>query len=117
VLARDYLDCGPRRWPRTFRHLLADPIERKLPHLHVPTVVARGSRDPTVPHGWAREVVALLPDGHLVEVAGAGRTLNYSAPRALANIVRPLIPDAARVKHGDACRRTVSIQAVSRANV
>jgi pimeloyl-ACP methyl ester carboxylesterase len=91
VLARDYLDCGPRRWLRTFRVLLDDPVEHKLRHLRVPTVVVRGSRDPTVPRAWAEEVVALLPDGRLAEVPGAGHTLNYSAPDELATIVRPLL--------------------------
>jgi pimeloyl-ACP methyl ester carboxylesterase len=92
VLARDYLACGPRRLLRTFRFLLADPIEHKLRHLHVPTIVARGSNDPTVPRAWAQEVVDLLPDGRLAEVPGAGHTLNYSAPGELAEIVRTLLP-------------------------
>jgi pimeloyl-ACP methyl ester carboxylesterase len=92
VLARDYLACGPRRLLRTFRFLLDDPVEHKLHHLRVPTIVARGSRDPTVPRAWAQEVAALLPDGRLIEVPGAGHTLNYSAPDELAEIVRTLWP-------------------------
>jgi pimeloyl-ACP methyl ester carboxylesterase len=91
VLARDYLDCGPRRWLATFRALLDDAIEHKLGYLRVPTIVVRGSRDPTVPRAWAEEVVALLPNGQLAEVPGAGHTLNYSAPNELADITRQLL--------------------------
>ncbi|WP_433271370.1 alpha/beta fold hydrolase [Actinosynnema sp. CS-041913] len=93
VLARDYVDAGPRRVLGTFRHLLADPIERKLHHLRTPTVVVRGDRDPVVPRSWAREVVALLPDGRFAEVPGAGHTLNYSAPAELAGIALALLAE------------------------
>ncbi len=71
--------------------MLADPVERKLPHLHTRTVVVRGSRDPVVPARWAREVAEALPRGHLVDVPGAGHTLNYSAPVELARITRLLL--------------------------
>jgi hypothetical protein len=37
-------------------------------------------------------VVDLLPDATLVEVPGAGHTLNYSAPGELAEIVQTLLP-------------------------
>jgi pimeloyl-ACP methyl ester carboxylesterase len=94
LLARDYLDCGPRRWFATFRFLLHDPIERKLRHVHTPTVVVRGSHDTVAPRAWAEEVAALLPDGRLAEVPGAGHTLNYSAPAELARITRPLLGKA-----------------------
>jgi pimeloyl-ACP methyl ester carboxylesterase len=45
VIARDYLDCGPRRLLGTLAHAFADRIERKLPRVTVPTLVARGERD------------------------------------------------------------------------
>jgi pimeloyl-ACP methyl ester carboxylesterase len=92
VIARDYLVCGPRRFLATSRALLADPVERKLPRLHPPTVVVRGEHDPLVPRAWAERVVAGLPHGRLVEVPGTGHAVNFSAPRALAAIVRPLLP-------------------------
>jgi pimeloyl-ACP methyl ester carboxylesterase len=91
VLGRDYLDCGTRRFVQTFAHTLADPIERKLPLVDVPAVVVRGTRDAVVPHAWAAQVARLLPKGHLVEVPGAGHTLNYSAPGSLARVTRPLL--------------------------
>ncbi len=91
LLARDYIDCGPRRYFATFAHKLADPIERKLHLVASPAIVARGRRDPIVPHEWAAEVAELLPSGRLVEVRGAGHTLNYSAPGELAQMARELL--------------------------
>ncbi|WP_188186857.1 alpha/beta fold hydrolase [Nonomuraea sp. SYSU D8015] len=94
VLARDYLDCGPRRLLNTFRAALADPIERKLHHVHVPAVVVRGTKDPIVTHEWVQEVVRRLPRGRLAEVPGAAHTLNFSAPAELARIVTTLLENA-----------------------
>jgi pimeloyl-ACP methyl ester carboxylesterase len=91
VVTRDYVDCGPRRLLATFAHTLTDPIERKLPLINVPAIVARGSRDPIVSRQWAAEVVQLLPHGRLAEVPDAGHTLNYSAPDELATITRELL--------------------------
>lgn len=91
VLGRDYLDSGARRILATFRFLLADPVERKLPGLGVPCVVVRGSRDPIVSREWAQECVSLLPRGSPAEVPGAGHTLNYSAPAELARITCALL--------------------------
>lgn len=91
VLARGYLDSGTRRFFATLVHKLTDPIERKLPLVASPTVVVRGARDPIVPHEWAAEVTGLLPFGRLVEVPGAGHTVNYSAPDELARITRTLL--------------------------
>jgi len=94
VLARDWLACGPRRYFGTLRHLLHDPVEEKLGHLTSRVVVARGTRDAVVPHAWAAQVAAGVPNGELAEVPDAGHTLNWSAPGPLAGLVRPLLADA-----------------------
>jgi pimeloyl-ACP methyl ester carboxylesterase len=91
VLVPDWIACGPRRYVQTLAYMLADPVERKLPRLEVSTVVVRGGRDPIVPREWAREVVLGLPQGRLAEVPGVGHTVNWSAPLALARLVRPLL--------------------------
>ena len=91
VLLRDWAACGARRYAATFAYLLTDPLERKLPHVPVPTVVVRGARDPVVPRAWAEEVTRTLPCGRLEEVPGVGHTVNWSAPERLARIVRPLL--------------------------
>jgi 2-hydroxy-6-oxonona-2,4-dienedioate hydrolase len=44
-----------------------------------------------VPQRWAEEAAALVPDGRLAVVPGAGHTLNYNAPAELARICRPLL--------------------------
>jgi pimeloyl-ACP methyl ester carboxylesterase len=93
VLMVDWVACGPRRYAQTLRHVLADPVERKLGHVEVTTIVARGGRDPIVPRAWADEVVAGLPQGRLAEVPGVGHTLNWSAPKELAALVRPLLAE------------------------
>ena len=38
----DYLHAGFRRPVRTFRYMLEDRIEERLPQMHVPTLVVRG---------------------------------------------------------------------------
>jgi pimeloyl-ACP methyl ester carboxylesterase len=91
VLLRDWAACGAKRYAATFAYLLTDPIERKLPHVPVPTVVVRGARDPVVPREWAEEVTQRLPAGRLEEVPGVGHTVNWSASERLARIVRPLL--------------------------
>jgi 2-hydroxy-6-oxonona-2,4-dienedioate hydrolase len=88
VQVRDYLHLSPGRALRTFRNMLRDPTEDKLPHVRVPTLVVRGSRDTIVPHRWAEEVCRLLPRGRLVVIPGAAHTVNYNAPLELARVVR-----------------------------
>jgi pimeloyl-ACP methyl ester carboxylesterase len=96
VLSLDWVACGPRRYARTLASLLHDPVERKLRHVTVPTLVVRGARDPIVPRTWAREVAQGLPDGRLAEVPGKGHTLNWSAPKELTRLVRPLLAEVER---------------------
>jgi 2-hydroxy-6-oxonona-2,4-dienedioate hydrolase len=93
VLLRDLLDAGPRRVLCTFRHMLEDRIEEKLPHVQVPTLVVRGARDTTVPQRWAEEATRLLPRGRLIVIPGAPHTVNYNAPLELVRVVRPFIQD------------------------
>lgn len=92
VQARDYLACGPRRFYRTFRYLLHDPIEEKVARLRAPTLVVRGEHDPVVPRGWAEELAARAPLGRYLEVPDAPHGLNYSAPEGLVRAIGPLLP-------------------------
>ncbi len=91
IIARDYRDCGVRRLVRTFRYAIDDRIEDKLPSMHLPTLVVRGSRDPIVPQAWAEEVTRRLPHGRLVIIPGFGHTLNYAAPDELVRVVHPFL--------------------------
>lgn len=65
----DYRKCGLRRLLKTFRLALEDLVEEKLPQVHVPTLVVRGSLDKVVSQAWAEEAARLLP---------AGRTRSYT---------------------------------------
>jgi pimeloyl-ACP methyl ester carboxylesterase len=91
VVRQDYRDAGVRRVLATFRHALRDRIEDKLPHLDMPVLVVRGTRDPIVPQRWAEEAVRLLPRGRLAVVDGAAHTMNFTSPDALARVVRPFV--------------------------
>ena len=91
---RDYYEAGLARGWRTFRYTLADWIEDKLPHLHAPALVVRGSRDPIVPQRWAEEVVRLLPRGRLVVIPGGSHCVNYTTPRQFARVVRAFVGPA-----------------------
>lgn len=93
ALVPDWIACGARRYAETLAYMLADPVERKLRHVPVGSVVVRGGRDPVVPAEWAREVASGLPHGRLAEVPGVGHTVNWSAPTELARIVRPLLKE------------------------
>jgi pimeloyl-ACP methyl ester carboxylesterase len=92
VAARDYADCGLRRAAATFRHALRDPVERKLPLVHAPTLVVRGTVDPIVSQRWAQTVAATVPHGRLALVPGP-HTLNYTQPLALARVVHAYLEE------------------------
>jgi 2-hydroxy-6-oxonona-2,4-dienedioate hydrolase len=91
ISAREYPHCGLRRLIRTFRYALEDRIEEKLPHMRVPALVVRGSRDPIVPQRWAEEATRLLPMGRLAVIPGAPHTVVYDAPLKLVRVVRPFL--------------------------
>jgi pimeloyl-ACP methyl ester carboxylesterase len=82
VIARDYLDAGPRRALGTIRHALDDHIDRTLPQVTVPVRIIRGDADPIVPQSWA-EAATRLARGRLTVIDG-GHTLNFSRPAAVA---------------------------------
>lgn len=88
---RDYREAGLRRAWKTFRLALADPVREKLPAVRAPVLVVRGSRDPIVPEGWAREVARLLPRGRLETVPGGPHVVNYTTPAALVRVIRPFL--------------------------
>jgi 2-hydroxy-6-oxonona-2,4-dienedioate hydrolase len=88
---RDSLAAGPRRLICTIRYGLEDRIEKQLPHVHVPALVVRGSRDTIVPRRWAEEATRLLPSGGLIQIPGAGHAVNYNAPSELARVVLPFL--------------------------
>jgi len=91
VLVREFLPAGVTRTLRALRHALDDPIEEHLPHVYIPTLVVRGSRDPIVPQEWAERVTHLLPDSQLVVIEGAAHAVNFNAPERLVKLVQSFI--------------------------
>lgn len=91
IMALDYWHAGLHRVIRTFRMSLEDPIEGKLPHVRVPTLVVRGSRDVIVTQAWAEEVTRLLPRGRLVVIPGVMHTINFYQPLELTRVVLPFL--------------------------
>lgn len=93
VLLREYALAGIPRTIRTLQYAFEDPMEQHLPHVHVPTLVVRGSRDPIVPQDWVEKVNRLLPNSQLVVVQGAGHAVNFNSPDRLVCLVRSFLQD------------------------
>lgn len=91
VLLREYFASGIRRTIRTLQYSFADCIEEHLPHVQIPTLIVRGSRDPIVTQGWVDEVHRLLPASQLVVVHGAGHAVNFNSPEKLVPIVQSFL--------------------------
>ena len=96
VLLREYMLAGIPRTIRTLRYAFEDHMEEHLSHVHVPTLVVRGSRDPIVPQEWAEKVNHLLPNSQLVVVQGAGHAVNFNSPDRLVHLARSFLQDAPR---------------------
>jgi pimeloyl-ACP methyl ester carboxylesterase len=92
----DYAKAGLGRALQTMRVLICDHIEDKLPHITVPTLVVRGSRDPVVPQSWATEMAELLPQGRLLVLEGGTHTLNYTDPERFAAAVKVFLLEGER---------------------
>lgn len=91
ILVFDTLQAGIPRVVRTFRYMMQDRIEEKLPRMEAPTMVVYGSRDPLIPDRWAEEATRLLPDGRCRVIPGAPHDVNYSASLELARVTRPFL--------------------------
>ncbi len=64
-----------------------------LASLRVPAVVVVGMNDAILPPERGREMVALLPQARLVEIAGAGHMPMMEAPRQVAEALMGLIAE------------------------
>jgi len=91
IVLKDYRKCGLKRAWETLGYALRYPLEDKLPLVHAPTLVVRGSKDPIAPQRWVEEVTRRLPKGRLKVVPGASHTLNQSAPLEFVRVIRPFL--------------------------
>jgi pimeloyl-ACP methyl ester carboxylesterase len=87
IALSDYLKFGVARFNWTFRDMIANRIEHKLPKVRTPTLVVWGTRDYIVPRRSVERVAELLPNGELAVVPGAAHGMNYSSPGPLADAI------------------------------
>jgi 2-hydroxy-6-oxonona-2,4-dienedioate hydrolase len=92
----DYRKCGLRRMFRSFQYQLKDRIEDKLPRIHAPVLIVRGSNDPICNQRWCEELTRLSPCGRLVMIPRVAHTLVYTAPVELVRVTRPFFNQAKR---------------------
>ncbi|HEX5442876.1 MAG TPA: alpha/beta hydrolase [Pirellulales bacterium] len=69
------------------RHMLNDPIERKLPQVIHPVLMMRGERDKLVPQRWFDEAARLVGARRCVVIPGEGHSIHYTAARQVADAV------------------------------
>jgi 2-hydroxy-6-oxonona-2,4-dienedioate hydrolase len=91
VTMRDWRDAGAKVLLRTFRDCVRHRIEDVLPRIEAPTLVVRGELDPIVPQRWAEEATALLADGRLAVLGGAGHTITNTHPDAMVEMALPFL--------------------------
>ena len=64
-----------------------------LPRIRCPTLIVRGAESDILSPEIAKRMLEALPDGRLVEVAGAGHTVPGDQPDAFARAVRAFIEE------------------------
>ena len=94
VVLRDYLRCGPVWFLTQLRHMIAYPIEERVPEIHVPFLVMRGGNDPIAGTEWCRKLRSRAPDGSFVEVPGHRHVVQFSAAPTVASAIRAFITPA-----------------------
>jgi len=72
-----------------------DPVDlwEPLPRITCPTLIVRGALSDILSPEIAKRMLEALPDGRLVEVAGAGHTVPGDQPDAFARAVRAFIEE------------------------
>jgi 2-hydroxy-6-oxonona-2,4-dienedioate hydrolase len=90
-LLSEYRRAGFGRVAGTYREMLRDRMEDRLPEVAAPVLVVRGDRDPIAPEAWAERVASLAPHGRLVVVPGAAHTMNHYQVEELARVVEPFL--------------------------
>lgn len=91
ILVRDVWNARPWRVLATLSHSVRNAIEADLVRVTAPTLVVAGRRDPIAPDGW-RDEAARLANGELVVVPDAAHNVATTAPTAVADAIRRLLP-------------------------
>jgi proline iminopeptidase len=85
--------CSSATFESLLRHLADGGFAHRLAHLNVPVVTVIGGASP-MPAGVAEEMTALLPEGDLVIVPGAGHLPWHERPGCIADVLALLKPSA-----------------------
>jgi pimeloyl-ACP methyl ester carboxylesterase len=93
IWLRDFLLAGPFLAIRTLKLAMQDDQLARLPDVQQPGIVIGGGRDPIVTSRWVRQMASRLPRARAIIIEGAPHALNYSAPRAVARIIRTAFQD------------------------
>lgn len=100
LLLADSSRAGWGRVARTYRYMLADHIEHKLPDIAQPTLIIRGSCDPIVPQRWAEQASAMLPHGSWESIDGGAHIVHYTLPHSSGLVIRRFFDDIGWAPHG-----------------
>ena len=87
IVLTDYVRCGVPWYLTQVRHMLAYPLEERVPELSSPLLVVRGSRDPIAGLEWCRRLRDAARAGRLVQIPGGFHVAQHSAPRAVASAI------------------------------
>jgi pimeloyl-ACP methyl ester carboxylesterase len=100
VALTDYARGGVRRYALTLRSMIGNRIGAKLAQVEQPTLVVWGTRDYIVPYAFVMRITDLLPCARLAVIPGAAHGINYSHPRAFAEVLLPFLLASQRVPAG-----------------
>lgn len=93
LLLSDSTRAGWGRVLRTYRYMLDDRIEQKLPDIAQPTLLLRGSADPIVPQRWIEQASRILPNGGWDVVEGGAHIVHYTLPHSVGLLIRQFLAD------------------------
>ena len=85
VVLLDYLRCGPVWFLTQLRHMIAYPIEDRVPEILAPLLVIRGGNDPIAGTEWCRKLRSRAPNGSFVKVPGHRHVVQFTAAPAVAS--------------------------------
>lgn len=91
IALRDYIRMGPLRYIQTAKQMINHDIEKELTKTAIPILLARGSRDPLVPHDWVNYLTALSPKISSIEIPNAAHVIQRSQPKRLTDACRKFI--------------------------
>jgi pimeloyl-ACP methyl ester carboxylesterase len=90
LVFKDYLRIGSRFFPE-FRHMLAYPMEAKLPEIEVPVMLVRGEHDAVAPQAWLEEAATLSRASPAIVIPYWGHAVHYSGADQVTAAMRSFL--------------------------